>query len=402
MPEHSRSRERRRDRERGSSHRRRYEEPEYYYDGREYGNEYGDYDDEEEERHYRHRSSRGQSRGYRTHAYDRVDADDVAEQEEYEDTPTRRHRSRRTPEESRPRYGDDLWRERATKAKESPATSPKKRADREGRRRHSRGVEGSPTREAAVRERRHRHRESDDEWRRNRESRRQRRRERERVAEKHTSQDSANSASQLLSADALARLNDYYESQQREEFVEQYEEAYRRRDREIPVEDLKVEKKRRRRRESVYEKREDYDDYDDYHARKSQKKRLVSGAVLEEGRGSRFRLWLRGGGGSGAGKDEGDPDSEDAGVPFWKKHKKLLIGIGILALVLIIAIPVGVVVSKQNGGDSGDDVSSSSDSDLTASLSEIDPDSIPVSDICCDGWVDHTNICIERSKGNRA
>lgn len=252
-----------------------------------------------------------------------------------------------------------------SKAKESPATSPKKRSDREGHRRgDSRGADGSPTRGAAMRERRHRNRDGDD-YDRERELRRQRRRERERerAAEKHASTDSANSGSHLLSADALAKLNMQYEREKR-------------REQESADEDLRYEKRRQRRREALNEKAAGYDEDEAETPRRSQKRRLVSGAVMEEGQGPQLKVGRRGGGGSVFSWRGGDGDDANSA----KKKKRLWIGIGVLVLVLIIVIPVAVVVSKKKskGVNSNPSSSSSSQTNLTASLANVDPNSIPV------------------------
>ena len=93
-----------------------------------------------------------------------------------------------------------------------------------------------------------------------RQQRRKERRDRELAAQKHTSTDSTNSASQLLSADALAKLNDYHErertktkNQRDDDDHNERKERRRQRTRDIAaVEDednrIRVEKRRERRR----------------------------------------------------------------------------------------------------------------------------------------------------------
>ncbi|KAH8704944.1 glycoside hydrolase superfamily [Talaromyces proteolyticus] len=264
--------------------------------------------------------------------------------------------------------------------------------DREGYRRGtSRARDGSP-----VRERRHRPRHDEDvsDRERDRELRRQRHkeRERERTAAKHTSTDSTNSASQLLSADALAKLNEHYEQGKGREYKRMSRQD---RTRDIPNEDLRVDKKRRRRHEVLDEK--NYDEHNAESPRQSQKRRLVSGAVMEEGRSNKLKFWRRGGGGGGPifgggrggrenggrEKDGGDDDDDD-GEPFWKRRKKLLIALGVIVLILAIVIPVAIVVSKKQnqnnnstGSSSSGDSPGSSTSNLTSSLSSISRDSIP-------------------------
>lgn len=372
MPSHSRSRERHRDRDREYTRRRHYDD----------ADDVDDYDADHHYRRHRSRHSRGQSRGYEFHGYHEYDVDENEYGEEDDPMVDYYGRTRR----SRPR--DERTRIDRSKAKESPATSPKKRSDREGHRRRgdSRGADGSPTRGAAMmRERRHRNRDGDD-YDRERELRRQQRRrerERERAAEKHASTDSANSASQLLSADALAKLNMQYEREKR-------------REQESADEDLRYEKRRQRRREALNEKAPGYDEDETETPRRSQKRRLVSGAVMEEGEGPRLKVGRRGGGGSVFSWGGGDGDDANA----TKKKKRLWIGIGVLALVLIIVIPVAVVVSKKKStAANSDPSSSSSQTNLTASLANVDPNSIPVSTCLQTLWNGIADIFQPSAKG---
>ncbi|PGH15000.1 hypothetical protein AJ79_02680 [Helicocarpus griseus UAMH5409] len=275
----------------------------------------------------------------------------------------RRSRSRavddRYDEDNGYGYGARRVREAARqKAKESPATSPVKKRDRERdregrRRRDSTADEGSPV-VGRVRDRRRRGWEGEEGVETDRERERDRRRDRDRERErerekekyrsrergersnkhKHASTDSANSATQLLSADALAKLN---AAQAKTAAAEKVRAA-------------KDEKKRRRREEArggAAEKGKGWVG-----------KRLVSGAFLEEGRSPELKT--RGGGGRGAARDEkwrrgggggGGGDEGGSGWASWSKKKKIWVVLGVLALLLVIIIPVAAVVSNKKGDE---------------------------------------------------
>ncbi|KLJ09949.1 glucan 1,3-beta-glucosidase [Blastomyces silverae] len=299
------------------------------------------------------------------------------------------------------------------KAKESPATSPIKKRDRERdregrRRRDSTADEHSPTK-GRVRDRRRRGLDDDDDGEvrggfgtdreRERERERERNRDRRRKEKekylprekgarsnkhKHASTDSANSATQLLSVDALAKLN---AAQMKSEAAAKAREA--------KEEKALWEKERKRRRRDEARERER-----GISAEKAAKgkgwpgRRLVSGAFLEEGRSPELRT--RGGGGRGAWKDEkgrkgggggGGDDGGGGGFASWSKKKKLWVTAGVLALLLIIIIPIVVVVSKNkngdqgSGGDSGDNPGgpASQPPPPRTELENFDPDTLPES-----------------------
>ncbi|RAO71987.1 uncharacterized protein BHQ10_007999 [Talaromyces amestolkiae] len=472
MPSHSRTRDRNDTRDRAerdyySRHRR------YTKDDRTRGDEEIDYEEEDEQREeYRRRRNefaaarRGHSRGYETiEVEEEEDDDDDDDEEEVVDKSRSRHRSvprqapnyddpPRTPRRSKPdreeRYRDEYssrrrTRDKTPKAKESPATSPKKRLDREGYRRNmSRTREGSPVRERRQRPRdddgirvvgdRERTRDEDQDRELRRQQRRKERRDREIAAQKHTSTDSTNSASQLLSADALAKLNNYYErertkpNKQRDaDDNNERRERRRQRTRDIAMEDendrIRVEKRRDRRRPPSQqperrvsyrkEKKAFYDDDNDVElvSRHNQGRRLVSGAVLEEGRSNKLFFWKRfgrrndpitekdiadypvddgddGHGGRGGGafysRDLKDPNGDDYDhLPFWRRKRNLIIA-GIVVLLLAIIIPVAIVESRKktsgtSSGGSGGSGSSSSYGPYNSSLSTISEDSIPAS-----------------------
>ncbi|OAX78320.1 hypothetical protein ACJ72_07374 [Emergomyces africanus] len=280
-------------------------------------------------------------------------------------------------------------RESRYKAKESPATSPIKKRDRkrdrEGRRRRDSTADDESPTKGRVRDRRRRglvDGEDDGDVRGGFGTDRERARERERDRRrrekekyrprgkgepgnrhKHVSTDSANSATQLLSADALAKLN---AAQTKLAAAESAKETKK----EKAL--LEEERKRRRRDEARARKRENS-------VERGAKgkgwigRRLVSGAFLEEGRSPELRKG--GGGGRGAGKDEkGRRGGGGRG------------GGGGGALLLIIIIPVAIVVSKNKsgqdaGGASGDesDRPTSQPPPPRTELENFDPNTLPES-----------------------
>ncbi|WYZ37771.1 hypothetical protein EsH8_II_001277 [Colletotrichum jinshuiense] len=171
--------------------------------------------------------------------------------------------------------------------------------------------------------------------------------------------------SQTLSADALARLNEdntRRHKKRRESNAERPRDAERRRARREEYRDAPKEKpkkvKREEDRDLPYEKpRKEH---------KSKKRRVVSGAVMEEGRS---RGHLRGGGWSSSGHSiEKEYLMDDPPKPV-KKRKKLWICLGISLVLLIIIIVVAVVVSKNNSNKS---------STATTTLDDGNKDSIPM------------------------
>ncbi|KAF9886990.1 hypothetical protein FE257_010606 [Aspergillus nanangensis] len=365
MPSHSRSR----DRYRGRDSER---DPEYYSRRRYREDDYEDdeLDDDHYDRRYRrhdHRplNSRGNSRGYESHEYYERDVDDAREYDLAGEDPA--VPLRRPERESR--------RRERSKTQESPTVSPRKQdrhrdRDRSRRQKTYEEVEaGSP-----VRDRRHRSR---DEYRERaydseRDARRQRRRERgrEAAAVKHQSSDSTNSASHLLSVDALARLGTQYQKQ----------------DKTRAKTEAKAEKKRRRKRPVMEDQPRTLEPFPEEIPRGQSKGRVVSGAYLEEGRSPEMKVRHRGGGGGGGGggrwhkEDDWDGGADDVdGEQSSKKKKKWMwISIGVIILILVIVIPVAVVVSKKNNEKSdstdGDD---NSDDTSKSNLDGLSRDSIP-------------------------
>ncbi|KIW73839.1 hypothetical protein PV04_01926 [Phialophora macrospora] len=161
-----------------------------------------------------------------------------------------------------------------------------------------------------------------------------RHREKERDRAKYSSGTSTNSGTQLLSSDALAKLNAHNE---RAEFEQKYEERKRREKRQKQYKNLKAN--------------------DTSPGRKTKhKNRNVSGAILEEGRGEKKHRRAHGHGGGHEKEYEAHRRSEsDAG----RRKKKLWWLLGLIVLLLVIFIPVGVVVSN-NSKKSSDGSSSSS------------------------------------------
>ncbi|CAJ0547987.1 Ff.00g047410.m01.CDS01 [Fusarium sp. VM40] len=108
---------------------------------------------------------------------------------------------------------------------------------------------------------------------------------------------------------------------------------------------------------------------------KSKKKRVVSGAIMEEGHS---KAHLRGGGGS-VDTVEQEKDYYRSKPPK-KNKKKLWIAIGVSVVVLILIIVVAVVVSNKNKNkDGGSDKSDNSDgsTDDTSDLDGMDYSTIP-------------------------
>ncbi|KAK3941628.1 glycoside hydrolase [Diplogelasinospora grovesii] len=149
----------------------------------------------------------------------------------------------------------------------------------------------------------------------------------------------------------------------------------------LPEDDVDYREKRRSRRESRPEAPFLYHDAPQEKRRSTEpkrKSRVVSGAILEEGRGKGARAGpkgyqnLRGGAGDTSSYDsveKEDPYYVPSSQPWWKKKKKLLIPLGIGIVVLIIIIAVAVTVSKNNANNSGGGSSSG--------LSNVSPSSIP-------------------------
>ncbi|QVM07261.1 hypothetical protein D8B26_001964 [Coccidioides posadasii str. Silveira] len=293
---------------------------------------------------------------------------------------------------SPPPYMGGRERSRQHKAKESPATSPAKKRDRERdreghrRRRDSTADEDGPV-GARLRERvaREKYREKDiadvrarskDERKRSVQRDRARERERERVREKHASSGSANSATQLLSADALSKLNKYNAKRDAAERQREAKDEQRSREKD----------KRRRKKEGFFVGKSRDRGTSREGGREKSKRRLVSGAMMEEGRGPELRV--RGGGRHGQKWRADDRDGGGGGggggrggkwFSNWSKKKKILVIVGILALLLIIIIPVGVVVSKKKDDEGGSAGHGDGDAPSNDNLKEIDRDSIPQS-----------------------
>ena len=336
-----------------------------------------DYDDDEledspprRERRYRRDDSgrRGsRARGYESGGYASRDEYDLADVDpavplrgaEERDRRRERERSRgkarRVDMSSRERDRRDRTRERERRARRrtDDEGSPMRRRDR-----------GSRTREAG---REGRKRDGEVAAAR-RAGRKERERDRESAAAKHQSGDSSNSASHLLSADALARLGARYDDE----------------DRVRATDEARAERKRRRKRPVVGDERpRTLAPFPGETPRGQSKGRIVSGAYLEEGRSPEMEVRHRGGGGPAVEdrwRKEGDWDGSGDGAegqpPFWKR-KKWLIAIGVLILLLVIIVPVAVVVSKKKNDDPASG-QSGEEKPANSNLDKISRDSIPV------------------------
>ncbi|GBF65674.1 glucan 1,3-beta-glucosidase [Trichophyton mentagrophytes] len=285
------------------------------------------------------------------------------------------------------------------KAKESPATSPKKRdreRDREGHNRHrprrdSTADEGGDKR---LRDRRRRGYDTDQEREYNdRDTRRHGRRE------KHTSNDSANSATVLLNSDALAQLD---------QLNRKADEDMKKKARKEEIKQQKKEKKKKKyifesgfAGDSEKEREKGWESPGDVQRKKrrekdreKEKKRLVSGAYLEEGRspelrtrgGGRRRTEKYHGGGGGGGDDyyfsdgydyEEEGSSGNGCLQNWSKRKKIVVVVGVCLLLLAIIIAVAVLVSKKNAGGGKHPDGPVTTGPSHSELDGISPNSIP-------------------------
>jgi glucan 1,3-beta-glucosidase len=121
------------------------------------------------------------------------------------------------------------------------------------------------------------------------------------------------------------------------------------------------------------------DDYRDREWRRQRKKkqRIVSGAILEEGR-SRH---LRGGAGSYDSLEREKDEIYAWEPPAQNKKKRLWISIGVAVVVVILIIVIAVVVSKKDGGDDKGGTSSKP----SGGIGSIDKSSIPAG---APSWLD--------------
>ncbi|KAB8076440.1 putative glucan 1,3-beta-glucosidase D [Aspergillus leporis] len=362
MPSHSRSRDRSRghDGERIPDYTRR-KRREVYDDDDDF-----DYHPRERRR-YRRDDYRNDLRSHEPRDYD----DDLNEYDVAPEDHAIPLRSHGTEAEGR--------RRERSRAKGSPAASLGRRDRRRDREEYGRprtyGEDGSPIRE--PRDRRHRSQGGQGERRRDldREARRRRRRERERgaAAAKHRSNDSTESGSPLLSADALARLSSRYEE---EDGLERSQ----------PEGHARAERKRQRKRPIIGNEPQTLAPFPEETPRGQSKGRIVSGAVLEEGRHPDMEVRHRGGGGPAMearwrkeGNWDGNLEGSDAQPPFWKRKKWWII-LGVFVVIFAIVIPVAVVMSKKHDDNDNNKSTSSGeddDSPYTSSLNGLSHDSIP-------------------------
>ncbi|SPO05006.1 related to glucan 1,3-beta-glucosidase [Cephalotrichum gorgonifer] len=161
-----------------------------------------------------------------------------------------------------------------------------------------------------------------------------------------------------LSAEALARQE---REQRRQEEEERRLEHEQRRN-----------ARRQAKREQARPPREEYIEVPVERPRREKKglkRRVVSGAVMEEGRARGYSGRMRGGAGTEESVEkEGLLRSQ---LPWWKR-KRILTYIGISVVALIILIVVAVVVSNKNKSDD-----SASNGPSTSNLDNLDRNSIP-------------------------
>ncbi|KAF4974341.1 hypothetical protein FZEAL_8739 [Fusarium zealandicum] len=171
------------------------------------------------------------------------------------------------------------------------------------------------------------------------------------------SEDSRDQSSKTLSAGALAYL--------------EKENARRKKRSERASRALRDESRRPDRPSRDEHRRRDRDPERPRAHRKENKRRVVSGAIMEEGRA---KSGLRGGGWSMDSLEEKDFYQRERPK---KSKKKLWIAIGVSIIVLIIIIVVAVVVSNKNKGKGGDSKDSDSSGDDTSALDGKDRKDIP-------------------------
>lgn len=255
-------------------------------------------------------------------------SDWTSEEDDWSDLERRRRGEIPRPERTTPK-------EKHRKTKDSPAVSPvKKPRAREA----SREVDFSEERRRQGREQ-HKRKTSEPPISYDRG-------DRHRDRAKYTSGSSANSGTQLLSSNALGKLNEQND-----------------------VADLDAKRKARKKREREYEalKKEVKQSGE---KKRRKKNRDVSGAILEEGRHN-DKKHKRMAGGVGYDYDDNDDYEEkrefrkETKVPMTKKKKWLIIGAaGIVLLIIIIVAAVVASKKKSSGGGGG---SSDDSSDTSAS-----------------------------------
>ncbi|KFY67883.1 hypothetical protein V497_00168 [Pseudogymnoascus sp. VKM F-4516 (FW-969)] len=243
---------------------------------------------------------------------------------------------------------------------------PEREREREHRRRErERERERDPDRE-----RRHRERDADRERRRRErdperdQEREERRRERARRKSRNPDRDSresrsreeppsSQSSSQPLSADSLAKLNQLNKKEKTRK-----------------PEKKRPERPRKKRQREAFNEKYEAIGVDKPRRDKKKKRRVVSGALLEEGDGNRLS-YIRGGG--------YDPQVQ---ADAKKRKKRIFIIVGVVILLLAIIIPVAVVLSNKNKGstakaDTAADEPTDSGNPSNSNLDDVDPDSVP-------------------------
>ncbi|KFY35050.1 hypothetical protein V494_06250 [Pseudogymnoascus sp. VKM F-4513 (FW-928)] len=244
---------------------------------------------------------------------------------------------------------------------------PDREREREQRRRErERDKDRDP-----ERERRHRERDPDRERRRRERDpereleRDERRRERARRKSRNPDRDSrdsrdsrsrdepptSQSSSQPLSADSLAKLNNLNKK-----------EKSRKPEKKAP-------RPKQKRQRAAFNEKYEAIGVDKSRRDKKRKKRVVSGALLEEGDGNRLS-YIRGGG-----------YDKQAEADAAKRKKRIWIIVGVVILLLAIIIPVAVVLSNKNKSSTADADSAdspSSDTPQNSNLDGVDPNSVPM------------------------
>ncbi|KAK5946304.1 hypothetical protein PMZ80_000446 [Knufia obscura] len=264
---------------------------------------------------------------------------------------------------------DDSWSELERRRRGDPPQPQRKSKTRPSKAKESPAV--SPVKKARTRTDGHRYRESDDEHERRGQRERDRhkrktseppiaydRGDRERDRAKYTSGSSANSGTQLLSSNALSKLNEKNE-----------------------LAEFDAKRKARKKREKEYEQLKK-DSKQTHEQKKRKKNRDVSGAILEEGRSGQKRRRKGGGGGGYGSYDEYDEKRElrrETKAPMSRKKKWLIIG-AVALVVLIIVIVAAVIASKnKKGGEGNGDDSGGAASSASAPTNDCDASDTPES-----------------------
>lgn len=268
-------------------------------------------------------------------------------------SPVRQRSRSRDIDDSNWSSEDDGWSELERKRRGEKSTQPKQRA-RGGNRRTKEPSSRSPVKKSSARDR-----ELDIHQNRDRRPKDHHKRktseppisydsaEKARDRAKYTSGSSATSGTQLLSTNALSRLNEQND-----------------------VAEFDAKRKARKKREKEYEQLRKANKTNNERPRRKKKNRDVSGAILEEGRSDEKKGRVKAGGAYDRSNDydeyyEKRQSRKSIADPWYKRRKWWIIGV--VGLVLLIVIIVAAVIASKNKGKGG--AGSTSDSASTSASS---------------------------------